>query len=245
MKNEDYRPATITFDVSTDGTPMPEILGNFPNHQDLLEFLSNYKITAINQALTVSRHMDYKEKVDIRKEYTDILENVLPRIEKEYSIILMELNELKRKEKEAAERVNATITEIKLLSKEVKRGLIDMRLDDIYTFRIPYKGRYYFYTWIYQVAKLCKISDIPEHEKGDLWNAMATNEYYFDKPVGIGELKSPSLPKTFGELMDEIELVDIEPTESLPNENDIRSESDSNSGGYSEEEDVDDFLKGL
>jgi len=31
--------------------------------------------------------------------------------------------------------------------------------------------------------KLCKISDIPEHEKTNLWNAMAENEKFFKPEI--------------------------------------------------------------
>jgi hypothetical protein len=181
LKNEDYRPADISFDVATDGSPMPERMGGgFEKHEDVLKFLSDSKLTTINQAITASRHMDFIEKKELREQYNDILENILPRYEKEYTVCLSELNEAKRKEKDASEMVSATISEVKILSKEVKRGVKDIRLDDLYTFRIPYKGRYYFYTWIDKQLKLCRITDIPEHEKTEIWNAMAYNEEFID-----------------------------------------------------------------
>ena len=183
MRNEDYRPKDIIFDVTADGSLMPEKLGDFEKHEDVLKFLNESRLTTINQALTVSRHMDAFEKKDLREQYIDILENVLPRLEKEYTILLSELNEAKRREKDSAEMVSAAISEVKILSKEVKRGLKDIRLDDMFTFRLPYKDRYYFYTWINKELKLCKITDIPEHEKTEIWNAMATNEDFIDKKL--------------------------------------------------------------
>lgn len=180
MKNEDYRPADICFDVASDGSPMPERFGDFEKHEDVLKFLGDAKLTTINQAITASRHMDFVEKRDLREQYNDILENTLPRLEKEYTVRLSEFNEAKRKLSDANEMVSATITEVKILSMEVKRGVKDIRLDDLYTFRMPYKGRYYFYTWIDKQLKLCKITDIPEHEKTEIWNAMAYNDEFID-----------------------------------------------------------------
>ena len=192
MKNEDYRPKNITFDVAMDETVMPEALGEFKKHEDVLKFLGNAKLTTINQAMTASRHMDATEKKEIRENYIDVLENVLPRLEKDHSVKTQAFNEAKKAEKDAHEMVNASISEAKILARDAKRGLKPITLDDVYTFRLPYKGRYYFYTWIDGVLKLCKISDIPEHEKTEIWNAMAANEEFIEKtfPDENGEVKT-------------------------------------------------------
>lgn len=81
--------------------------------------------------------------------------------------------------------VNSTITEARALAKEAKRGLVDMKLDDMFTTRIPYRGRYYFFTWIDKQLKLCSIRDIPEHEKTEIWNVMAANEEFIDSNFGV------------------------------------------------------------
>lgn len=138
MRDENYRPVSIEFDVAHDGSNVPETLGEFQTADDATKFLAK-NFTSINQAITVSRHMDQKEKIDIRREYNDILENKLPIYEREYSIATSEFNEAKRKLSDATEMVNATVSEAKSLAKEVKRGLVDMRLDDLFTSRIPYR----------------------------------------------------------------------------------------------------------
>ena len=190
MKDENYRPKNITFDVAGDETPMPETFGDYKKHEDVLKFLGDSNMTTINQALTVSRHMDASEKKDIREQYIDVLENVLPRQEKDHSVKVQTFNEAKRAEKDANEMVNASISEAKILAKDAKRGLKEIKLDDVYTFRIPYKSRYYFYTWIDQELKLCRISEIPEHEKSEIWNAMAANEEFIDSHFGDGEAEA-------------------------------------------------------
>lgn len=131
--------------------------------------------------------MDQREKQDIRKEYTEILENKLPVYEREMSIAAAEFSDAKKKLADATEMVSATISEAKSLAKEVKRGLVDMRLDDLFTSRIPYKGRYYFFTYIDRQLKLCAIRDIPESEKGEIWNSMAKNDEFIENNFGDGE----------------------------------------------------------
>ena len=66
------------------------------------------------------------------------------------------------------------------LAAEVKRGLVDIRLDELFTYRVTYKGRYYYYTYMDKQLKLCLIRDIPEFEKSELWNSMAQNEEFID-----------------------------------------------------------------
>jgi hypothetical protein len=183
MRDENYRPANIEFDVAHDGTNIPLTFGEFTTADEAAKFLAN-NLTAINQAITVARHMDTREKTEIRREYNDLLENILPSKEKELSEATTVFNEAKRKLSDATEMVNATLSEAKALAKEVKRGLIDMKLDDLFTTRIPYRGRYYFFTYIDKQLKLCAIKDIPDYEKTEIWNVMAANEEFIDDNFG-------------------------------------------------------------
>ena len=183
MRDENYRPTNIEFDVAHDGSNIPESFGSFVSADEAAKFLGG-NLTAINQAITVARHMDQREKTEIRKEYDEILENILPVREKEQASATLVFNDAKKKLADATEMVNATISEVKALAKEVKRGLVDMKLDDMFTSRIPYKGRYYFFTYIDKQLKLCAIKDIPEHEKSEIWNVMASNEEFIDTNFG-------------------------------------------------------------
>lgn len=191
--NEFYRPAVIEFQVAHGGSCMPESLGTFETPEEMSKFVGG-NLTVVNTALTVMRHMDAKEKKDLQERYSDILENLVP----VYSTKLYEaeigLANAKKALKEAEERYSAEVANVRELAAEKKRGLRDMNLDEKYTFRIPYLGRYYFYTWIDKSLKLCLIRPIPESEKQDLYNAMADNEQWieenFHKPEPETEKKS-------------------------------------------------------
>lgn len=174
---ENYRPANIEFNVMHDGTLMPENLGEFETPELAAKFIGNTLIS-INQGITVARHMDFKEKTELRNEYNDVLENKLPLLEKDLSIANQELVEAKRKASDANQTVEAAIIEAKALANEVKRGLKEMNLDENFTYRVAYKNRYYFYTYMDKQLKLCKISDIPERDKSEIFNQMAENELY-------------------------------------------------------------------
>lgn len=183
MRDPNYRPKYVEFDVAQDGTCVPLSLGEFKSADEAMKFMGKH-ITSINQSLTCARHMDNFEKTEIRKEYNDILENRLPLFEKELSIAASKLAEAKKDVAEKTEMVDAAISQSKILAKDVKRGLVDMKLDDLYTARVPFKGRYYFYTYLDGELRLCAIRDIPEHEKTEIWNAMAANEEFFETNFG-------------------------------------------------------------
>lgn len=183
MKDEFYRPKHIEFNVTNDGTLVPGNLGNFEDAELAAKFMAD-RFTFINQKVTVSRHIDQKEKQMLRDEYIEIMENIIPVKEKELSVAENNLTQAKKEQKNALEAYNVTISEARNKANEAKRGIRDMDLDEKFTYRIAYKGRYYFFTYIDKEIKLCMIRDIPEYEKTEIWNQMAANEEYIEKAFG-------------------------------------------------------------
>ena len=116
-KEKDYRPAHLEFDVATDGSLMPQTFGEFENAEEASKFMGG-NMVIINHAKTVSRHMDYVEKKLLREQYEDVLENILPVVEKKAVIARNELADAKENDKRAGETVSATLTEIKGLAYE-------------------------------------------------------------------------------------------------------------------------------
>lgn len=175
-----YRPVLIEFNVALDGTNMPESLGIFETTEEMSKFLGGH-LTVVNSPLTVTRHMDQKEKKELQEKYSDLLENAVPVYGTKLYEAEIALANAKKALKDAEERYSAEISNVRDLAAEKKRGLRDMNLDEKYTFRIPYKLIYYFYTWVDKSLRLCLIRPIPEYEKQDLFNAMAENEGWIDE----------------------------------------------------------------
>ena len=180
MEKEFYRPQVIEFNISEDSNGIPESLGEFENAEDAIKFIGK-NFTAINNGLTVNRHMDAKEKSELRKEFTSIMEDQVPIYEKELSEAEIEFNNAKKGQKSAEEAYDFIISKAKSLASEVKRGLKEITLDEKYTFRIPFKGRFYYFSYIDKQLKLCLIRDIAESKKTELWNQMAGNEEFINK----------------------------------------------------------------
>ncbi len=180
MRDTNYRPQVIEFDFAHDNSIVPGNLGTFENAEDAAKYLSG-SFVVFNQPITVNRVMDFVEKSEIRKEYNELLENKLPIYERDLSTATSEYNDAKKKKDNCTELVNFTITEARSLATEVKRGVVEVHLDELFTYRMPYRGRYYYYTYIDKSLKLCAIKDIPEQEKNDIWNAMASNDRFIDE----------------------------------------------------------------
>jgi hypothetical protein len=194
MENEFYRPVNIEFKITAGDNNVPEILGNFKTAEEASKHMAS-NFTFMNRQLTVARFMDAIEKESKRREYRETLEDILPKFEKDLIQAEINLTDAKKRQKDALEAYNVTMNHAKELAYEVKRGLMDMDLDEKYTYRVASNGRYYFYTFIDQQLKLCKIMDIPEHEKQELWNAMSGNQAYFEHLRE--EFSSGNNPETF------------------------------------------------
>lgn len=178
MLTSDYRPANIEFDV--DGGQLPMTLGIvFESANDAVQFMGR-NLIGIGIKVRANRYMDGVEKNEIRREYQELLEQKIPMLEKELAKAKAELDAAKKAFGDASEHVSATTNEAKALAVEVRRGTKEMELDDSFTWRIAVGDRYYFYTFIDKQIKLCKVQDVPFHERQDLYNATTNNADFFN-----------------------------------------------------------------
>ena len=177
-----YRPAHIEFDVATDDTIMPETFGTFEKPEDAIKFIGGNLVTT-NSPITVSRHMDNFEKSELRKKYNSILEDALPIAERERSEKEQIFNDAKKELSDANATVQACEIEAKGIARRVKRGTVEMKLDEDYTFRVPYRGRFYFYTYIDKEVRLVHIRDMAGSEKQEIFSASAENEAFIEKYI--------------------------------------------------------------
>src|SRR3990172_10534723 len=179
MQNEFYRPVNIEFKVTPDDSQVPTVFGNFKTADEAQKFMID-SLTFMNRQLTAIRYMDNIEKEMKRTEYRNTLEDILPVFEKDLIQAENNLSEAKKKQKDAMDAYNVTMNHAKELAYEVKKGTREMDLDEKYTYRIASKGKYFYFTYIDQQLKLCRIETIPEYEKTELWNQMASNESFFE-----------------------------------------------------------------
>ena len=195
METKPYRPAHIDFDVAADNNPIPERLGEFEQSEDAEVFMAKNFVTT-NNAVTVNRFMDNFEKSELRKKYNDILENLLPVLEQKFRDAMAAFLDAKKEKEDAFEMVSAYTNEAKMTAIEVKRGLVEIKLDEQFTWKLPYKSRFYWFTYIDKEIRLVKITDMTENEKGELFSQGKVNEEVFENgevKIEAGEKKQ--LPK--------------------------------------------------
>lgn len=197
---EDYRPARIEFNVVEDGSGILPNFGSFPTIEAAGKFMAG-NLTCINKQMRVARWMDDLEKNTLRRDYSELLEDLLPVLGKEISQAENTLTDAKRKLKSAEESYNSAVDRAKNMAAEAKRGLRAIDLEAKDTFQVPYKGKYYYFTWIGKEVKLCHVADIPDYEKGDLFNQMAGNEQFIDdlKQGIYHEKEEPAQTKTMND----------------------------------------------
>ena len=184
MTSTNYRPANIEFNVSNDDTNIPASLGNYDNAEAAINFLKK-NFVAENMAITVNRHMDFYEKTELRKKYNDILENRMPLLEQDLRDAVQEYNDAKKAKELAFDYVTAYTNEAKQIAVDVKRALVPIQLDEDFTWRLPYKNRFYFFTYIDKSVRLVRISDMLDSDKTELFSQGKTNEEYFDNPLSL------------------------------------------------------------
>jgi hypothetical protein len=180
---KDYLPKNVEFAVSTDDDHVPETLGEFKDDKEAADFIHK-NLTGINEKISTLRFMDQFEKKEYRKEYSEILELKLPILEKEIQEKQRANEETKRELKIARENYSAAMNEIKEISNKVRDGRLEINLDDKFTWRVPYNGKYYFFTFITSEIKLAKIKTIPSHEKDQIFNESSRNEDFFKTNFG-------------------------------------------------------------
>jgi len=176
--NQNYRPSDVQFEVLNQN--LPESLGVFENFQTASVFLHENTIAVSGKSVRVNRFIDYVEKSELRKDYGDLLELKLPFIEIELQKAENELNEAKKKVKDITQQVEGTIAEIRALAIIVKNGVKEINLDGEFTCRIATNGKYAYYTFIDNKLKLCKVEEIPQHEKSEIFNDSKKNTTFLD-----------------------------------------------------------------
>ena len=177
-KVENYRPAVIEF--TADSQDVPKTLGSFKKAEEAQKFI-NEKFIAVPLPVDTERVMDDYEKDSLRWKYINELEVVLPEYETKYQQACIASETAKEAEKKAKEMVTASRNYVETLSREARAGVVDISLDQAFTWQIPFNGNYYYYTYMDGKLQLAKVQAIPDHQKGDIFNANERNSLFFQE----------------------------------------------------------------
>lgn len=165
----DYQPEVIEFVLSESiKEKFPLTLFDGARNADEIVKIVNEKFNALFPENEVAiRSMDDYEVREIREEYCIRQENDVPKRMQELQETLDLIKRLKR---EAEEKYNSCLSEIRDLAAKVKDGTKEYQLSSKNTIRIALNGYYVFYSWVNDKFQLVKADRIPEWDKRSLWS---------------------------------------------------------------------------
>ena len=165
---QNYRPEEIKF-VLTDAVKEKfpiTLFDGADNPDEVIKEVSD-KFNAVFPDKEIAlRYLDNHEIQEIREEYCLKQEDEIP---KRMAELEEAIDTAKRIKKEAEDRYNSLLLEIRELAAKVKEGTKDISLSSKYTFRIALNGYFLFYSWVDNKFQLANALRIPEWDKRGLW----------------------------------------------------------------------------
>jgi hypothetical protein len=155
---------------------IPATFGKFKTVKAVQKFLQEHNFITLNPKLEVTREMDEIEVNDLRGMYINELEEIIPDLERNALRAQTEFDNAKRHLSEQKERVSASHTKVDMLITEINEGTIGMALDQSKTFELAFQDKYLYYTLINGELVLCHVKNIPDYERGDMFNSTDANQ---------------------------------------------------------------------
>jgi len=179
----DYLPTNVEFVVNTETLDenIPLELGKFKNGKEVQKFFNENNFVTLNPLETAHRKLDDIEINDLRGMYIEELEEQIPELQKNVDSAQIAFDIAKNALTAQKERLSASHTNVDMLVAEINSGIAEMHLDQSQTFEIAVENKYLIYSLINQKLVLCKVKEIPEHEKGGIFNSTEVNKECFTK----------------------------------------------------------------
>lgn len=191
---KNYRPEVIEFVLSPKAKDMfPQVLFEGADNPEEVVKIVNEKFNALFPENEVAiRKMDEYEILETREEYCLKQENDVPKRMQELADAI---ETAKRMKKDAEDRYESLLQEIRNLAAMVKDGTKEFTLSSTNTARIALNGHYCFYSWVDGKFQLVKADKVPEWDKRSLWSQEDRNRQAMIELFGI-ELPEVEKPVT-------------------------------------------------
>lgn len=180
LKN--YAPVQPEFKLPK-GVSFPKVIfEGAKNMDDIRKYLSGRFIAESMTNAKAIRLLDSYEKASLRSNYSELMEDEQPKLEEQLANIEADCKQIT---KEAKDKLQAVITQIRDLVYQVKRGDKEVDLPTDSTVRIPLDGHYLYYAWINGMFQLCRVDKIPSWDEQSLFANQETNKEAFREVLGI------------------------------------------------------------
>lgn len=180
LKN--YAPVQPEFKLPKNVSFPRVIFEGAKNMDDIRKYLSGRFIAESMTNAKAYRLLDAYEKASIRANYSELMEDEQPKLEEQLADIESSCKQIT---KEAKDKLQAVITQIRDLVYQVKRGDKEVDLPADSTVRIPLDGYYLYYAWINGMFQLCRVDKIPSWDEQSLFANQETNKEAFREVLGI------------------------------------------------------------
>lgn len=128
------------------------------------------------------RCLDPYEKRSIRANYSELLEDEQPKLEAQTAEVEAVA---KNMTKEAKDKLQSILTQIRDLVYQVKKGKKEVDLPSDSTVKMALNGYYLYYAWINNKYQLCKVEKIPAWDEQSLFTNLETNKQAFKDVLGL------------------------------------------------------------
>ena len=128
------------------------------------------------------RLLDEYERTSIRANYAELMEDEQPKLEESLADIESQCKSII---KEAKDKLQAVMTQIRDLVYQVKRGEKEVDLPGESTVRMALCGYFLYYAWIDGKFQLCRVDKIPSWKEQNLFANLETNKKAFLEVLGI------------------------------------------------------------
>lgn len=181
------------------GASFPRVI--FEGAKDMDEIrkhLSGKFITESVSGTKALRLLDKYELASIRSNYSELLEDEQPKLEEKLAEVKAQAKQIV---KDAGEKLQAIVTQIRDLAFQAKQGIKEVELPGDTTVRMALCGHYLYYAWIDGKFQLCRVDRIPSWDEQSLFANLETNKQAFLDVLGIdmNEYNEPSATPTGAE----------------------------------------------
>lgn len=180
LKN--YAPKSPEFKLPKNTSFPKVIFEGAKNMDEIRKHLSGEFIVESMPNTKAIRLLDEYERTSIRANYAELMEDEQPKLEESLADIE---SQCKAIIKEAKDKLQAVMTQIRDLVYQVKRGEKEVDLPGESTVRMALCGYFLYYAWIDGKFQLCKVDKIPSWEEQNLFANLETNKKAFLEVLGI------------------------------------------------------------
>lgn len=180
LKN--YAPKSPEFKLPKNTSFPKVIFEGAKNMDEIRKHLSGKFIAESVPNTKAIRLLDEYERTSIRANYAELMEDEQPKLEESLADIE---SQCKAIIKEAKDKLQAVMTQIRDLVYQVKRGEKEVDLPGESTVRMALCGYFLYYAWIDGKFQLCRVDKIPSWEEQNLFANLETNKTAFLEVLGI------------------------------------------------------------